>query len=201
MGFLYFLATPGGFTLTELLVVVGIFTLLIGVSFTLLSTGRFSVNLTEAEIQATEHAREAMNQIGRELRLSRVGAVLLSDNVAWTTNNNSGTVVNFQIPVGSYASELDLTNEGAIRWGSEDTIGAHIAYSLNAASQLIRSTYTASNGSDTVSRIVTTNISSLTFNRTTVSSNLITMEVIGQAQTPAGRVVTQTLSSSVKLRN
>lgn len=200
-GFTPPLYTGAGFSLIELLVVAGIFSLIIGVTFTLLTAGRFSVNLTEAQILAQDHARAAMDRITRELRLSQAGLVFISNNILWAQSSTLGSVVNFQIPVGSYADKLDLESDGSLKWGTEDNEGAYLAYSLNENLQLLRSTFTNTDGSDATGRIVSPHISALTFSRPTTSSNLITITIVGQTQTARGRVVTQTLTSSLKLRN
>jgi len=199
-----------GFTLIELLVVVGIFTLIIGASFTLLSSGRLSANLSEARIQTSENARLAMEQITRELRLSHSSKGHISNAVGWATNLNNGIVINFQIPVGSYDAQLSLNLNNELQWGwgralpdaagTPTTLGYYIAYSVDGNNQLLRSTYTAADGSGLTSEIIARHISSLTFSRTSTSSQIINITIVGQRQTAQGPI-TQTLNSRVKLRN
>ena len=195
-----------GFTLIELLVVLGIFTLIIGVSFTLLSTGRLSVDVGEIQIQAAENARRAMQRISRELRLSDAGRVFISDNLNAATNLSSGSVINFQIPLGSYADELTL-DDSLLTWGSAgpiqpDQSDAYLAYSIDAGFQLVRTTYTNNDGTGiTDTRTIAQHITDITFGRTSLNSDLIDIEIVGQRQSTSGRTATQTLRSSVKLRN
>ena len=190
-----------GFTLIELLLVTGIFTLIIGVSFTLLSTGRVSMFVNEARIQAEENARLAADQISKELRLSSANLELvhISDSVGWATNNTSGTVINFQIPVGSYDGTLDLTGANELKWGNEDTEDAYIAYWLND-NLLTRSIYTASDGSDATGRTIASDVTSLAFSRAATDSALINIDISTQGEAST-RTATRTLRSGIKLRN
>ncbi len=189
------------FTVIELLVVMGIFSLIIGAGLTLFSTGRLSIHISEAHIQAQEYARQAMNRISKELRLSRPSLVYLSDSADWLTNDDSGSVVNFQIPVGSYDISIlpQLTSDYRIRWGSAAAEGDHLAYSTDAGLQLLRSTYTAFDGSDAATEIIAQHIASISFSRSS-GSPLIDIQIVSQVDTAHGPV-THTLRSSVKLRN
>ena len=195
-----------GFTLVELLVVTGIFTLIIGVSFTLLSTGRVSMFVNEAQIEAEENARIATNRISRELRLSRAGQVLISNNPGFIGAEISpASVINFQIPVETPGGALNLAPDGSIRWGSKDadggyTLNAYIAYYMNGT-QLERITYANLNGSGIIgSSIVATHITAITFSRNAPSSNLVNIELTTQGEANT-RTVAHTLRSSIKLRN
>ena len=196
-----------GFTLVELLVVTGIFTLIIGVSFTLLSTGRVSMFVNEAQIEAEENARIATNRISRELRLSRAGHVLISNNPGFIGAEISPeSIINFQIPVETPGGALNLNPDGSIRWGSKDadggyTLNAYIAYYMNGT-QLERITYANLDGSGIIgnSIVVATHITAITFSRNAPSSNLVNIELTTQGEANT-RTVAHTLRSSIKLRN
>ena len=187
-----------GFTLIEVLVVVGILTLIIGASFTLLSSGRLSANLSEAQVQTAENARIAMNRITKELRLSRSSRAHISNGVGLATNLNNGTVINFQIPVGSYAPQLQLNPDNSLQWGCAGSQGHFLAYSV-VNSQLLRRAYYA-DGSLDVSEIIANHIFSVTFSRTSAGSQIINIAIVSQRQTAQGPII-QTLNSRVKLRN
>lgn len=178
-----------GFTLIELLVVVGIFTLIIGASFTLLSSGRLSANLSEAQIQAAENARIAMERITRELRLPHASKIRISNNRDFVTNEACpNSVINFQIPVGSYSNQLDLKADNSLKWGSANTEGYYLAYSVDGNNQLLRSTYTADDGSGLSSEIIAQHISSVTFSRTGASSQIINITIVSERQTAQGAI-------------
>lgn len=187
-----------GFTLTELIVVIGIVSLVMGAMLTFLITSRSAADFSEARLRATEYAQRAMAQIVKELRLSNPSKVRITHNMGWIPEARPGEVINFQIPVGIYGT-LDLDYGNWLKWGTEDTEGHFIAYSVNGNSQLLRSTYGATDASDAVSRVITPHISSMTFNRTDSNSDLIHIVITAQMQSP--RPISYTLESDVKLRN
>ena len=191
------------FTIIELIVVMGIFALIVGAGLTLFSTGRLSVSISEAHIQAQEQARQTMTRVSKELRLSSPSRFHLCDSVDWLTNNDAaGSVVNFRIPVGSYAISIlpSLTTDYRIRWGSATTEGDYLAYSTDADLQLLRSTYTTADGSDASTEIIAQHIASISFSRSSASSPLINIQIVSQVNTAHGPT-THTLRSSIKLKN
>lgn len=202
-----------GFTFTELLVVIGIFSFIIGVSFTLLTSGRFSVNINEAQIEAEMSARQAMEKISRELRhsSSKINKstakriCIISNRIGTNENFNSGSAINFQVPVLKNGT-LDLDAENSIKWGTQDKEGNYIGYCVDVDAErapLLRSVFSASDGSNASKEVVARNISSLSFNRTSYGSDLITIVVVAEVeyQKNPKRLASQTLRSSVKLRN
>jgi type II secretory pathway pseudopilin PulG len=199
-----------GFTLTELLIVTGIITLVIGASLVLISTGSLSVNLTDAQIQTQEQARIAMEQISRELRLSRAGLVRISGNLGWTASDTSpNDTINFQIPLGSYADQLTLNSNNEIQWGcgqaDQSHLGHFLAYSVNGNNQLTRTSYTNSDGTGIEeTKTICQNINQITFLRDKTSDEYIEIQIVTQKQISAqagASTSTQTLHSRVRLRN
>lgn len=188
------------FTLVELVISLGISVLIIGASLAILLTGRISVFSNEAAVQATENARNAINAISKELRLSRPTAVFLSDQIGTTPNLDDGSVANFRIPVGIYDNNLQLGSDFRLQWGSEDTPDAFIAYSVDGNNNLIRSTYLQPDGSDAVSTIVSPNIAVLSFTRDAIDSAFIEVSVEAEGISSMYRGE-QALSSSIRLRN
>lgn len=189
-------------TLVELVIALGISVLVIGASLGILLTGRISVFSNEAAVQATENARNAINAISKELCLSRPTAVFLSDQIGTTPNlaNQDCSVVNFRIPVGVYDNNLQLDSDFRLQWGSEDTVGAFIAYSVDVDSNLIRSIYMQADGADAVSTVVSPNITGLAISRDSIDSNVIDISVDAQGLSERWER-NQTLSSSIRLRN
>ena len=198
-----------GFSLTELLVVIGIFFLVIGASFALLSSGRLSVSIGEAQIQAKECARLAMDRISRELRLSsseinnRMGQrICVITNGLTSTANVSGNVIYFQVPVEAADGTLDL-RDNTLKWGTREAEDQYICYFLGgpAADQLFKSTSSSVGTATTASGvIIAPNISSINFSRQNLGADLIDIEIVGRGQATSGEI-TQTLRSSIKLRN
>lgn len=194
-----------GFTLTELLVVVGIFSLIIGACFTLLSSSRLSVNIHEASIQAAESSRRAMERITRELRLSQAGRIRLYNDLVTEGSTVSGQVIYLQVPVVDAAGELVLAS-GRLTWGTEQTQGDFIYYFLGGDNndQLFRGSCSGVGiGVSNAGVIIAPYISSISFSQGSPSSELIDVEIVGEAEYLKNprRTVTQTLRSSIKLRN
>jgi len=187
-----------GFTLMEIVVVAGILSLAMGVMLTFLITSRTAADFSQARLAAVEYAQRAMDQIARELRYSGASHVRISHALGWTLESRPGQVINFQIPVGIYGA-LNLTSSNWLKWGNQDTEGYYIAYSVNADSQLLRSTYLAANATGAASRIVAPHISSISFNRTDGNSDLVHVVVISRITSP--RETTATLEADVKMRN
>ncbi|RKX18305.1 MAG: hypothetical protein DRP26_05445 [Candidatus Zixiibacteriota bacterium] len=187
-------------TLVELMVAASISILLIGATLSLLLFGRASVFRNEASVQAGERARKVANIIAKELRISKPTKVFISDSLGTTSNTNSGSVINFQIPVGAYNTSLTLNADYSLKWGSEDTEDEYIGYSINGDFNLIRSTYSTSTASDAVSEVVSPDINSLLFTRDNTSSPVINIEVemLGKSFTHQETV---TITSSVRTRN
>lgn len=190
------------FTLTELLVVLGIFGLIATASLLILSSGRLSTGTGEAQIQATENTRLAMTYISKDLRLSSTNRVSIYADLA-TTSPYTGSVVYFQIPLGSYADDIILSGTYTLIWGSEDTANKYIYYYLGGADgdRLFRGICSSlGSGSSTGGKLIAQHISAITFSRVINNLNLINIQITAQGQS-ASRAVTHTLHSSVKLRN
>ncbi len=192
----------GGFTLLELMAVVGVFGLTVAVSGVLLTTSRNYGDFNEAKLQAKESARIALERINQELRLSSPSKVSISNLVSWAPSSNEpqpGSVINFQIPVGIY-SNLDLTSSNELKWGSAFNEGSYLAYSVNGNSQLVKSTYTSASGANPTTELVSNHIGSITFSRTDTSSSLIRVVITAIAifrQNP----ISESLTVDIKLRN
>jgi len=191
-----------GFTLPEVLIVAAIMSLLMGAMFTFLMTTRISSDTLEAGIQSKEYGQQVLEKIVKELRLTRAGKVRITNSLGWTAEASPGQVINFQIPVGIYADTLNLTAVNELRWGDTTAENRYLAYSVNANSQLVRSSYNASDLSNAVSQIIAPRISALNFSRTSPTSNLIRIQVTASVpQALLSGPITQTLDTEVKLRN
>lgn len=202
-----------GVTLLEVLVVAGIFTLAIGLSLTVLSSSRLSLNVTEAQVRAQENARTAMNWLSRDLRLSDASRAHIYSTLNIPSPNAplpiTGAVVYFQTPLEDPATgTLDLTAAGALQWGSQDnlgtsTLGNFIYYYLGGpdGNQLFRATSAALGGGiNGAGVVIAPHISSITFERDSATSELIDIEVIAETETGVNPIE-QILRSRVRLRN
>lgn len=83
-------AERAGFTLLELMVVVAIFTIVIGASYALLSSGRTGWYIGDAKIELQENLRQAMDAMVSELSESVFTKVIIGQG---------GGSVTFQTPV------------------------------------------------------------------------------------------------------
>ena len=183
-------------TLMELLVALGISTLIIATTLLFFLTIRLSLSRVEALIHTEEQARIAISRIANELRLANHYHMEIYDNLIVDGDNLSGDAIRFQIPVGSYDADIHLTGGLAIEWGSNTTVGNYITYSLTGDKTLIRAETEGSNiiRSTTLAR----NVKSLIFKRENLSSDKITIQIDVQ---DASIDLTRIIKSSVGLRN
>ena len=180
-------------TLMELMVALGISTLIIATLLLFFMTTRVSLARIEALIHAEEQARMALSRIGNELHLSNPYKV---DIPPYSTSSLSGDAIRFQIPVGAYATDINLTSSQAIEWGSNAVAGNYLTYSLNGDKALIRA---ETDGSSIISSsILAQDVKALIFKRENSSSNQIIFQIDVQDTTLN---LTRTIKSSVKLRN
>jgi prepilin-type N-terminal cleavage/methylation domain-containing protein len=228
------------FTLIEMMIVLLLFTLVTSASFSLLSSGSISFNVQEASIQAEEHARRAISEISKNIRLSSSGKIFISEQVGdisnfynTTTGDNRGGVVHFQVPLEEASGVLNLTDAYGLKWGARNLTGVYRegdymaywtmplvigmtnpgcqpggGYSCSAKEIFhpsITVLATASGSSSHLaaenSAVVAQDISNVTFSRPDANAKLITIEVIAQARTLSGHIISRTLRSAVKLRN
>lgn len=190
------------FTLMEVLITMGIFTLIAAASYSVLLSSNLSSSISEIQIESNASARIALERIIQELQLSQPNKVWLTSNtLGATTSSVLGNVVNFQVPV---ITNGDLSfNAGQLKWGSQTTEGEYIAYSVKCSEgkcQLLRSIYTSSNGSNPQEKVVAQDIVSLWFKKSAEAPNLITMEITAQGKV-SGKPYTHTLRSAIRLKN
>ena len=187
-------------TLVELMIATGISTLIIGASLTLLLSGKASILHNEGLIQSSQQVRTSLDRLGQSLRLTQPSKTFISDQLGRAINANSGTVINFQIPVGSFETNLDLYPDASLRWGSNTQENTFIAYSIDINNNLIESTYTKNDASDAVSVIISPSIDSISFSRENNSSPLITIQITTTGNNSRD-TLKKSLISFVKLRN
>jgi prepilin-type N-terminal cleavage/methylation domain-containing protein len=118
-----------GFSLIELLIVLAVFTLIMGGVFTVLgrSQNRYDFEQEVADIQQT--ARNCIDLMEREIRLVGFPKASYYDSTLGRTESNSNLVSRrFIAPSGTTTSATDLLFEGDI---DEDGIVDVIEYRLN----------------------------------------------------------------------
>ena len=142
-----------------------------------------------------------MRKISKDIRLSKSTSTIICDSIGTTTSANSGSVISFQIPVGSYDEYLDIDSLGDIKWGSEKTASHYVAYYVNEKSRLVRVTYNPDMSTISNEEIIAIDIYSLRFEQASVASNLIEVKIGSLLQESQDERELLTSLSTVKLRN
>jgi len=173
--------TNHGFTLVEMMVVLSIFSLVIGIAFTVLSLNDTYRDLVLIKIRLYRQAKIAVDSISMELEKSA------SDKVFIEGTN----VIRFQIPW------VDANSPYAEHWGANNHEGFYIRYRLDN-NNLVRDTLDTT-PSVIATEIITENISDLQF--TSLNPNYIKINVNGRKKTYQGREINSALQSSVYLLN
>lgn len=189
------------FTLIELIIATGISTLIMGASMSLFFSSKLSLFSNNISIKAEENVQKAMRKISKDIRLSKSTSTIISDSIGTTTSANSGSVISFQIPVGSYDEYLDIDSLGDIKWGSEKTASHYVAYYVNEKSRLVRVTYNPDMSTISNEEIIAIDIYSLRFEQASVASNLIEVKIGSLLQESQDERELLTSLSTVKLRN
>jgi len=117
-----------GFTMVELLIYMGMFVLVLGVIYTVLTTNTRSYSSQENKVEMVQDLRASMELITTEIRMAGcdptgIGGVGFADNA----NDNYDT------DRYSIHFEMDADESGAIGLSDED-----INYYLNGSQQIIR---------------------------------------------------------------
>ena len=113
-----------GFTLVELLMVVGLFSLILGSTMGVFLTGQMAWNTGQASIEIQQQARYGINAMVRELNLSQHNKV---------KGINAGTLA-LQVPLnaategGDGRSRIDIDASGNLVWGADGNQGYWIEY-------------------------------------------------------------------------
>jgi len=108
------------FTLVEMIMVASVFTIIMGMVFTILKLNdvyRYNVGI---QMGLYRQGKKAQNAIAEELRLSAPGKFSLIDS----DGDSAFDTIRFQSPLPA------LDDEYNIKWGAEDTEGNYIQYKL-----------------------------------------------------------------------
>ncbi|MEK6564442.1 MAG: prepilin-type N-terminal cleavage/methylation domain-containing protein [Candidatus Omnitrophota bacterium] len=117
-----------GFTLVEVMIVVVIFSIIFGVSFDVLLSGRRSFDASSIRYDIQTNAALGLNNMARELKNS--ASLYVDVDVG-------GDSVRFLVPVG-------YSQSGDIIWGADGETNHRIRYEVNGQNQLVRDRFDAS---------------------------------------------------------
>lgn len=116
-----------GFTLIEMMIVLAIFSVLIGVVFAVFRTTHRLRQVGEIRIQLYRECKRAIDSISKELQESNKDKVTIDDN----TGEGGSDIIIFQVPIGLDAN-LD------IQWGADGTADDYIRYYLSSDNKVYR---------------------------------------------------------------
>ena len=164
-----------GFTLSEVLMAVFIFSLLSSACYTIMASGSTNWQVNRVRIELQQELKKGQNWMINELRQSGSSVItnVPADGVSYTT-------ITFRTSTGA--------SGGSATWSS-NTIQF-----LLSGTQLQR----VSSG---VTKVLALNISSLQFRRDASTSNLVEVALQAQKKAPGSKTITASLSFKVQLRN
>ncbi len=176
-----------GFTLTEILIAVGLCGILFALAFSALSSGRRSGNAVEIQQDLQNQLRLGLESMSKELYSSKEDKVIVS--------GASGEILTFQVPVGT----MVVNGISTINWGA-DGVEDYQARFLVEANRLIRRGMDDAGaeiaGSD---RVLARNITSVAF---TLSADKKTITItVTVSAVDQGQTWTQDTTSSITFRN
>jgi Tfp pilus assembly protein PilW len=169
-----------GLTLVEIIMVIFLFSIICAAIFSVLATGRNSMDSGESQISVQQSVRNGLDSMLKELR--QAGTATITGVPADGANYNS---ITFKIPAAIDAA--------GITWSS------NIQYALGGlnGAQLIKT----QSGNQ---RVLANNISALAFNRSAANPNVVNLSITAQKNTFPGFTARQsiiTMTSSVRFRN
>ena len=175
-----------GFTLVEIMIAVLIFSLLIGVLFTVLTIGKTSFQIGNVRIELQQDLRRGMDLITEELRQSgssQLQTIISGEEAAFPEDGSSYNTIIFYIPAG-------VTN-GNIVWQTDE-----IQYLLDENKRLRRKV-------DSVldPKPLANNIISLQFSRQSSTPNIVEIALQSEKKTVKGNIINLDLNFQLKLRN
>jgi prepilin-type N-terminal cleavage/methylation domain-containing protein len=163
-----------GVTLPEVLVVVVLFAILSGVSFTLLLSGSSSFEYNKARAELQQEMRKSVDWLKEDFRQTG------SAGITTPASGATGTSITFQQATGA--------NSGTIIWSG------NVSYARGGTggNQLLRTV-------GGVTRAIAQNITSITFDRT--NAKLMTVTLVASKNAIKGGTMTLNYSFKVMERN
>lgn len=173
------------FTLIELMIVLLIFTIILGGILTVMTMGRTSWQSGNTQVVVQQEARKGIDKMVRELRQSRPDTI-----VGVPADDNFYSAITFQIPEDADGDNDVIDDSGNIEWGNQ------ISYSLGGlgGQQLLRTEA----GQVTV---LANNIVSVQVRRQSSTPNIVEMRLQSQKTTIRGHLIEAFLNSQVMMRN
>jgi len=170
-----------GFTLTEILVSLSIFVILVFAIFAVMGIGRgawFTGNISVELRQEIIRAFRAMDKELRETRPAQISLAIASSSATLT----------FTIPQDNDGDGTILDSLGNIEWSGD------IIYALSDAGEITRTRA----GTTTV---LARNITNLQFSRPTTPVDLLQIDVSAQKTSVVGRQMQDAGQTIIKMRN
>jgi type II secretory pathway component PulJ len=170
-----------GITILEMFIAISILLLLISSAFSLLTRSRDTWLTGEARIALRQELMKTVVQMEKELKQTRPSKINLS--IA-----SSSSSISFKTPQDNDNDTTVLDSSGNVEWSG------NITYLRNNANQLVR------NMSGTAS-ILANNISALQFTRPSSPDDILQINITARKTTATQRVIQDTETILVKMRN
>ena len=185
-----------GMTLFEMLVVIIVFGIIAAVVFLAASSSQTSYLSTETAVYVQQQARQALSEMGRELRQAG-GAIATAINK-----------IDFQVNLGYNQAAPCPSN--AVCWGAPDQLGAsqsgwRVRYRL-AGTQLVRELLDGAGALQAGTRVLANDVTSIQFTYVGGTARIVTVQLQVQRFSPflpgGGLAAAPVpLVSRIKLRN
>jgi prepilin-type N-terminal cleavage/methylation domain-containing protein len=167
-----------GFSLAEMMVVVVIFSFVVGGVYTVMTVGDSSWYLNSVQTELQQELRKAMNAIKDDLRQS--GSAAIDDVPA---DDATYTSITFQ--------KVSGVSGRKIAWNAANT---QFALGGTGNTQLLKT-------DNSVTRVVAQNITTLEFRRLSSAPKIIEVALVAQRTTPKTGQITNALDFKVFMRN
>jgi len=207
----------GGYTLVELVISLGIFSVVLGSLFTVLVSQNNFFGRANARMEVDASVRKVMMNMVKELRAAKIEYVDIRDRPldqgGVSLDHINGRSITFQVPV-DWDGDADVFNEyGVIEWGAEGQLDWFLEFYYDSTNgQVIRRVWDGSNAevSSTViaAGISGFNIQGFEFNSGTgtyqsiagnYTKDIVEITVTAQKTTLGGRALATPIA--VTLRN
>lgn len=173
-----------GFSMLEMLIVVGLSSMLFYTMFVVLQKGDDQVQVAQVKMHVEENAREGIYRLMQDLRQSAPDRI---------TINGGGASIQFSVPSGGSS----FSNDYSIDWASADTI----QYALGGTNgvQLIRTNLTTG-----TTRVIANDFTAINFAGDSADPNVVTITASVQRSTVDGTLIPATplqLTTQAEIRN
>lgn len=174
-----------GFTLIETMIVLLIFSIILGAIFSTMTIGKLSWYSGDAQVEVQQETRKGLSRMSKELRQSRSSVIQ-----GVPPDGEYHNTIIFKIPEDIDGDGDTIDNSGNIEWSND------ITYSLGGLNnrQLLRT-------EEGESTVLANNIALLQFRRGSTTQELLEINLMAEKRTIQGHIIQSTLSSQVELRN